>query len=495
MSEDRFRTLVVAMDVGVLETDRLGRVAFMNPAAEVLLGWTEAELRGQELHGVLHARGSNGCPEACTSCPMLDAMQAHRPFRTDDAVLSRKDRVVIRVSVSATPIEKDGAVSGYVVAIEEAQLRDSVARDYQRLEKMLEMLPVPVVVAEPGREIVSWANRAAERLLRVPREQIPLMPDLGAGYELRRQDGVPYTCESLPLSRTLRYGEEVVGEEAVLVWPDGQTQHLLVNTAPLRDDQGRVTEALVAFEDITRLKEHERLREEFVSVIAHDLRAPLQVISGYAQFLESLPDAQRGSQREQRALAAIRTSTLRLSRMVGDLLDASRIVAHRLRLERSEVALSSLVQDTIEQLVDLLKEHPVRIDVRNEIPTVTADASRIEQVLTNLLTNAAKYSPEGAPIEIVVEHRDREVIVSVRDQGVGIAFWEIPHLFERFYRSPAARRAEREGLGVGLYIVRGLIEAHGGRIWVESEEGRGSTFTFALPVGADVRSGAIPSVI
>lgn len=495
MSEERFRAMVVAMDVGVLETDRLGHVIFMNPAAEALLGWTEAELRGRELHEVLHAWGADHRPRTCTSCPMLVAIRSHQRYRTGDDVCARKDGAVVRSSVVVTPIETAGDDAGHVVVIEQARHCGSSARDHRRLEHLLEMLPVPVVVAESGRETVSWANRAAERLLRTPRERITVGPGPSARYELRRPDGILYTRESLPLSRTLDYGEEVVGQEVVLVWPDGQAQHLLVSSAPLHDEQGRVTEAVVAFEDISRLKEYEQLREEFVSVIAHDLRAPLQVISGYAQFLESLPDAQQVSQREQRAVGAIRTSTVRLTRMVGDLLDASRIVARRLRLERSEVALPALVRGTVEQLHDLLKEHPVRIDVRDEIPTVTADASRIEQVLTNLLTNAAKYSSEGTPIEIVVDRRDREVTVSVRDHGVGIAVWEIPHLFERFYRTPAARRAEREGLGVGLYIVRGLVEAHGGRVWVESQMGLGSTFTFTLPVSADVRSGAIPSVI
>lgn len=165
--------------------------------------------------------------------------------------------------------------------------------------------------------------------------------------------------------------------------------------------------------------------------------------------------------------------------MVGDLLDYSRLDAGRLTLIREQADLPSLVRGIVERLVPSLGDHPVKVETRGVVPPVRADPGRVEQIMTNLLTNAAKYSRPETEISVGIGPADGGVQVSVADKGPGIPPEEIPHLFHRFYRREEVRR-QREGLG--LYITKGLVEAHGGRIWVEGEVGVGSTFYFILPV-------------
>jgi len=170
----------------------------------------------------------------------------------------------------------------------------------------------------------------------------------------------------------------------------------------------------------------------------------------------------------------------RLEKLTRDLLEASRIDAHRVVLERRPVNVKEMVSALVTEIQGTLGTHPVSVEVAGEPPTVNADPLRIEQILTNLLENSNKYSAEGAPIRIHVAGVDGGVLLSIEDRGPGIAPEEIPHLFDRYFHTRTPRGATR-GLGLGLYIARGLVEAHGGRITVESTPGRGSTFAIWLP--------------
>ena len=227
--------------------------------------------------------------------------------------------------------------------------------------------------------------------------------------------------------------------------------------------------------------------EEFTSIVAHDLRAPVTVIQGFAELLRRDAEAHKAAPPVLRCLENIRTATRQLNKMVDDLLDLSRIECNRLRLERRPLDLAIFVPDVVERVAELTRDHPVAVQVQCPLPTVHADPSRIEQVLTNLLSNAAKYSPPGREIAVRVARDEggagAAVRVSVADRGTGIPPEEISELFCRFRRASQAQRQGVPGLGLGLYISKGLVEAHGGRIWIESQVGQGSTFSFLLPAG------------
>ncbi|MBI2865310.1 MAG: CHASE3 domain-containing protein [Chloroflexi bacterium] len=251
---------------------------------------------------------------------------------------------------------------------------------------------------------------------------------------------------------------------------------------------GMLAAVMVAFlaRRITRLNEELRTerqqREEFISVVAHDLRTPLTVITGYAGFLMRLLAKRHDSDRERRAVDAIDISTKRLGRMVADLLDASRIESKQLALAKEVIDLPQFVREIVDRAAKLTEGHPLRLETQGTMPPAKADPTRLEQILTNLLSNAAKYSYTETEILVQIESKPGEAVVSVTNQGPGISPEDRPQLFSRFNRTRAAREEKVPGTGLGLYVAKGLVEAHGGRIWVESEVGRNTSFRFTLPV-------------
>ncbi|MCL5957788.1 MAG: ATP-binding protein [Chloroflexi bacterium] len=228
--------------------------------------------------------------------------------------------------------------------------------------------------------------------------------------------------------------------------------------------------------------ELKRLREEFVSIVAHDLRAPITTITLSAGMIDRLPSGGHETDQEQTLLRNIETSARRLNRMVEDLLDASRIEAKQLAMKKETVDIGQLVREAVDRSAQVTRGHIVRVDIPDSTPPVEADPGRIEQVVTNLLSNAAKYSYPNTEIRVEIRVGPRELIASVTNYGPGITSEEKTLVFTRFYRAKEVERPQIPGLGLGLYIAKGIVEAHGGRIWVESEVGKATTFRFTLPL-------------
>jgi signal transduction histidine kinase len=232
-------------------------------------------------------------------------------------------------------------------------------------------------------------------------------------------------------------------------------------------------------------QEVERFREEFAAIVAHDLRNPISTIKMQLELLQrgATGDASVPIEVPIEALRRLSRGASRLDEMVGDLLDATCIEVSRLNLRTEPVALPEVVAALVDRMRPSLGQHPIEI-VSNAPPRVLADSKRLEQVIANLVENAAKYSPPDAPITIELGADRDSAVVRVRDRGFGIAAEDLPLLFDRFYQAKRAR-ARKTGLGLGLYIAKGLIEAHGGHIGVESQVDRGSTFSIWLPALTD----------
>lgn len=224
-------------------------------------------------------------------------------------------------------------------------------------------------------------------------------------------------------------------------------------------------------------------RDEVLSIVAHDLRNPLNAISMSAALLleVQLPNEKRDQQ-----LRIVRRSAQRMDRLIQDLLDAARIDAGRFSVQRGVVEVAPLIAEACETFAAQAAESHQQLscEVRDGTPAIDADGDRILQLLRNLLSNALRHTPEGGSVAVRVEPAGDEVRFSVRDTGSGIPAEDLPYLFDRFWQ---ARRTRRGGAGLGLAIAKGIAEAHGGRIWVESEEGKGSTFAFTLPVACPDR--------
>ena len=262
--------------------------------------------------------------------------------------------------------------------------------------------------------------------------------------------------------------------------PDGTTRWVATHGDAVRDDKGNVVEVSGTAQDITQLRELERLREEWMSVIAHDLRQPIGVIASAAEFLPEL-HAGKMNETEMNFARRIGSAARTLARMVDDLLDLSLLEADRLKLERAWVDPRGLVRETVERLSHVTGEGRVKVAEHGKAARVFADPMRVDQVLGNLISNAVKYGDANAEIVVDIDRHEDEVELSVTNRGKGIEPDDLPRIFGRFVRSKTAPSSGAPGLGVGLYIAKGLIEAHGGRMWAESTPGEKTTFHLTLP--------------
>jgi two-component system phosphate regulon sensor histidine kinase PhoR len=240
--------------------------------------------------------------------------------------------------------------------------------------------------------------------------------------------------------------------------------------------------AVVVLHDVTELRRLERVRQDFVANVSHEFKTPLTAIQGFAETL--LAGALDDPKNNRRFLEIIRDHAARLARLTNDLLKLARIEAGKLEVQFFRVSLADVIEGCEE--TSLLKSTPKQIALDLEVPTnlppVRADASLLHEVLQNLLDNAIQYTPPGGKIHVSAAARNREAVITVDDTGIGIPVVDQERIFERFYRVDAARSREAGGTGLGLSIAKHIVEAHGGRIWVESEVGRGSKFSFSIPL-------------
>jgi signal transduction histidine kinase len=290
--------------------------------------------------------------------------------------------------------------------------------------------------------------------------------------------------EELPHVRASR-GETVEDLELCARRVDGTLAHVLANAAPVRD--GRPGSAVAVLRDITPRKRLQEEREAWTSIIAHDLRQPASVIATAARLLEQR--AAPLDANEAKAVAWIRAGVDTLVRMIDDLLDATLVELRQLPLKQQRMDLAQVVHDVVQRCQPSLGDHGVRVKAPSGPVILTADPDRVGQVVANLLSNAAKYGAPGTNVDVRIAPSDQNVEVSVTNRGVGLRPEEAARLFERFYRTQAAKAGEQGGLGLGLYVVKGIVEGHGGRIAVESTPGKTTTFRFWLPRGTRAAPG------
>ena len=361
-----------------------------------------------------------------------------------------------------------------------------IHRDEQRaradLEALVETSPVGVAVfnAQTGRP-VSF-NREARRIVEPLRTAGHSPEELLQNAACRLSDG--REIELHQLAQTLGNATTLRAEEVVLSVPDGRSVTVLLNATPIHAEEGEVASMVVTLQDLAPLQELERLRAEFLGLVSHELRTPLTSIKGSAStLLEESAELDPAERHEFYRI--IHEQAAHMRGLIGDLLDAGRIEAGTLSVapEPSEVA--ALVNRARNTFLSGGTRHSVLIDLPPDLPPVMADRRRIVQVLNNLLANAARHSPESAPIRVSAERDGVHVAVSVSDEGKGVAPELLPQLFRKY---PGGGERAVTGTGLGLVICKGLVEAHGGRICAESDgAGQGSRFTFTVPVVEDLR--------
>jgi PAS domain S-box-containing protein len=356
-----------------------------------------------------------------------------------------------------------------------AYARQAEQEERRLFEIVVQHAPHGIVYLPVDPEGEVLGNPAATQMLgRITRGDDPQRT-----YDLTRPDGTPMPDDELPSTRVLRE-EAIVNLEAIVHRRErGDPVPVLISGAPVRTESGAKLGAVLLFQDITALKQLQHLSRDFMALVAHDMRTPLQSV---LLQLETLLMRSQGAaaQVPVTALHAMKRNGQQLERLVRDLLDASRIESHAVSLDYAPVDLPELLSSIASQLEGTIGSHALTVEVEGHPPRVSADPRRIEQIVTNLVENASKYGRDGTPIRIVVEGTGDRATFSVHDEGPGISAEELPRLFDRYFQTQRAR-SKRRGLGLGLFITRGLVEAHGGRITAESAPGRGSVFRVSLP--------------
>ena len=368
-------------------------------------------------------------------------------------------------------------------------------RDEQRaradMETLVNTTPVGVLVFDAKTGGVTSVNREARRIvsgLHMPDGSAEQLLDM---LTFRRADGREISLEEFPLAQALSTGETVRAEEIVLQAPDGRSVTTLVNATPIRSEEGEVVSVVVTLQDMTPLEEMERLRAEFLGMVSHELRTPLTSIKGSAATLtEAASDLDPAEMLQFFRIIGEQADYMR--DLIGDLLDVARIETGELSVAPAPADVATLVDEARSRFQSGGGRNNLRIDLSPELPLVMADGRRIIQVLSNLLTNAARHSHEASAIGVSAVREGYHVAVSVTDEGRGIAAERLPHLFRKFSRIDGEdRRRDIAGSGLGLAICKGIVEAHGGRIWAESDgPGLGARFTFTIPVAQDAGIGA-----
>jgi PAS domain S-box-containing protein len=365
------------------------------------------------------------------------------------------------------------------IAVSNARLYQSVLREKQRLDATIEQSADGVMIIDSRWRITTF-NRAMEQLTGWSREEAigrPCAEVLG----IQNLQGVNICLSDCPLQRLPFAANPVV--EGRLHTRDGRELFVQSRYAPQRGPKGQFLGAIANVRDVTLQKQEEALQNTFISVISHELKTPVSIIKGFAGTLRR-EDASFSAEQYREGLDLIEDEADRLARLIQDLLDVSRLTAGGIRLELADFPLPRLAADVVRSFAPTAGESfEFELRFPDEMPPVQGDYERCRQVLANLVSNAVKYSPEGGTIRIGGWPEGEHAVCYVSDQGIGIPAEEQEAIFRRFYRVDNRLRRETQGSGLGLFLTRAIVEAHGGRIWVESQLGKGARFVFTLPLG------------
>ncbi len=374
-------------------------------------------------------------------------------------------------------------------ALAHARLYTTVKQEQKRLRTIIDLLPEGVLLLDADGRI-SYINEAGVEIGKISaEEQIGLRaeehPYASKSFHLDNQPTAPH---DFPAVRAL-HGEIIHHQEGKIIRPDASACILRTNAVPLRSEDGIINGAVAIFSDITQEKSIEQMRDEFFSIASHELRTPITAMQGFAEILQML--TQQGNHlstpRSIRALHGIIAHSQHLTRLLEDLLELSRIEHDLLFIHLKLHDIVLLILHVFESQKLITRQHTLTLvfdglQAHDSLIT-TIDEDHFVQILNNLINNAVKYSPSGSTIEIGL-HYNKEMPnhyrLWVKDEGIGIDAKEIPHIFTRFHRASNLDHSI-SGLGVGLYLVRELVHRHQGKVWVESQPGKGSTFYVELP--------------
>ena len=441
------------------------------------LGNLPSPLRLPDLLAHLRSRGLPEPQLPLSAGPVLSFLAApifHRGERTGNLFLGGKE-----AGGTFTGEDEDTLVlfaSQAALVIANARRYREEQRAKTDLEILIDTSPVGIVVFDVRTGAPKSFNREARRIVEDLRNPDQPYEQLLEVVTYRRADGREISLEELPMTQALSVGETVRGEQIVIQVPDGRSVATLINATPIPSEEGEIESYVVTMQDLAHLEELERLRTDFLGTVSHELRVPLTSVLGSANaLLNASSELDPAEVRQFHRIIFEQAESMR--ELIGDLLDAAHIETGRLQIAPEPAEIPAMVDRARNIFLSGGGRDNLHIYLAPDLPLVMADRRRIVQVLGNLLSNAARHSPESSPIRVTAVRQDLHVAVCVADEGQGLSAKQLPHLFRNL--TPADPDG---GSGRGLAICKGVVEAHGGRIWAESEgPGQGARFTFTIP--------------
>jgi PAS domain S-box-containing protein len=502
--------IIQASPLGISAIDRQGRVTLWSPASERLFGWTQAEVLGQDLPTIPDEMGEEVRQQIHEELAGSFRTGLVNPCR-------RKDGMLLDISISTAPLrDARGNITGSMAIYEDIsqrkQAEQALRESEQRFRTFIEQSAEGVSILDEQGRIIEW-NDAQERLSGLARQEVigkyswdvqdwRLPPEIRSlpNYERLKTE----TMQALQTGQSLLFNRTMDGE---IARPDGVRRYLRQTVFPIKTEKGFRLGAVT--QDITELKQADALRlakdaaetanrakSEFLANMSHELRTPLNAVIGFSDMLNQQYYGQlTGKQAEY--VRDIHESATYLLSLINDILDLSKIEAGRMDMETSRVDLNLLVEHSLVMVRERASKHALylsfAIDPRLEALRILADERKVRQVLYNLLANAVKFTPDGGAVDLsarlvdgVEGQQPPWVEISVTDTGVGLEASDLERVFEPFYQVMSPEAGKTPGTGLGLSLVKRMVELHGGQVWAESKgPGWGSRFVFTLPLWDD----------
>jgi PAS domain S-box-containing protein len=475
--------IVDSSDDAIISKDLNGTIVSWNRAAERLFGYTADEIIGRSVRVIIPADRQSEEDQ------VLDAVRRGKTVDHFETVRVRKDGTLVPISLTVSPIRgTTGEIVGASKVVRDLRRGQRAQHDALRLASIVDSSDDAIVSKDLNGIVTSW-NAAAERIFGFTAAEM-------VGQSIRRL--IPYDRqqeEDEVLSR-IRRGERVDHYETIRQRKDGSLVPVSLTVSPIRRQDGIIIGASKIARDVSErekaeqerqrllvvAREASRLKDEFLATLSHELRTPLNAIVGYVRMLQS--DLLQGEKRT-RALDTVARNVTSLTQIVEDVLDVSRIISGKLRLDVQPVELPPVIQNAVETVRPAADAKGVQLvtilDPRTAL--VSGDPERLQQILWNVLSNAVKFTERRGTVQVRLERVNSHVEITVSDTGAGIPAEFLPHVFDRFRQADAGITRERGGLGLGLAITRHLVELQGGRIFAESDgPGKGATFRIELPL-------------
>ena len=471
-AEELYETLANSSQAGIWIIQS-GKFKFVNPEFCRVTGFTESEIIGNEPLSMVHPDDRAGVHASAVA--MLKG-NLTVPYEYGISAKNGETRIVLEAVTSIRYKGRRAAMGSCL----DVTRRKRDAERIERLSSAVEQSIDGIVILDMDRTI-AYINGSFARMY---------------GYDLDELIGTKitnlYTDEELPDYIKVKNYMEKHGSwsgEIQNKRKDGSVFPAIVSATLLKDANGKPSGVLSLARDITdrkkmedKLLEVDRLKSEFIANTSHELRTPLQSVMGFTKLL--LSGRVNDPKKQEEFLRIIDQQSEHLVMLIDDLIDVQRLESGRFYVEKDDVRIDEIIAEAVRELGHLASERRIDLvqEVDSSVTPVEADNMRIKQVVVNLLNNAIKFSKDGGKIWLKAKSADGKLLVQVMDQGIGIPKAATHRIFERFYQVDGLLTRKAEGTGLGLYIVKQIVEAHGGRVWVESEEGEGSTFYFTLPI-------------